>query len=206
MADAALGRPLTRPAEGSRADKRWAQILDAAVARFAREGFHGASMASIAEEAGMSVGQIYRHFANKEAIIAAIVERDADETAAHCASLQVEPDALVESIVTDLEAAMNGESLQGGAPLRLEVLAEAARNPRMAALVQGADARLRAAARQAFTHTLGGRADPQSIESRLDIIAMLFDGAASRSIKNPNTNTRATAEALKPLLRLLFEG
>ena len=41
-----------------RAGKRCEQVLDAAAACFRRRGFHGASMAEISREAGMSVGHI----------------------------------------------------------------------------------------------------------------------------------------------------
>ena len=58
--------------ERSRADLRRAQILEAAHECFSREGFHAASMASIAAQADLSVGQIYRYFENKEAVIEAI--------------------------------------------------------------------------------------------------------------------------------------
>src|ERR1700736_3751073 len=54
---------------------RPAQILDAAVACFAKRGFHQASMHDISAEAGISVGLIYRYFQNKEAVIAAMADR-----------------------------------------------------------------------------------------------------------------------------------
>ena len=41
---------------------------------FAKHGFHQASMHDISAEAGISVGLIYRYFANKEAVIAAMAE------------------------------------------------------------------------------------------------------------------------------------
>lgn len=49
------------------AETRRQQIVDAASACARRSGFHGASMAEIAQTAGLSVGQIYRYFENKEA-------------------------------------------------------------------------------------------------------------------------------------------
>ena len=54
-------------------------MLDAAAICFRNHGFHGASMAQISKTAGMSPGHIYHYFDNKEAIIAAIVERDMEE-------------------------------------------------------------------------------------------------------------------------------
>ena len=47
-------------------EARREQILDAACDCVRRAGFHGASMAEIAQAAGVSVGQIYRYFENKE--------------------------------------------------------------------------------------------------------------------------------------------
>src|ERR1700736_6711170 len=55
------------------------QILDAAVACFAKRGFHQASMHDISAEAGISVGLIYRYFHNKEAVIAAMADRHKKE-------------------------------------------------------------------------------------------------------------------------------
>src|ERR1041385_4984849 len=58
---------------------RRTQILDAAVACFAKRGFHQASMHDISAEAGISVGLIYRYFHNKEAVIAAMADRHKKE-------------------------------------------------------------------------------------------------------------------------------
>jgi len=48
------------------------QIMDAAVACFAREGFHRTTMQDIVAETGLSAGAIYRYFPAKEDIVAAI--------------------------------------------------------------------------------------------------------------------------------------
>ncbi|MGI9246190.1 MAG: TetR/AcrR family transcriptional regulator, partial [Steroidobacteraceae bacterium] len=66
-------------APASRADAQRDRILSAALKCFIGHGFHAASMASIAEEAGMSAGLIYRYFENKHAIVLAIVERQLEE-------------------------------------------------------------------------------------------------------------------------------
>lgn len=47
-------------------------ILQVARATFAERGFHKASVARIAEEAGVSVGLLYYHFANKEGLYRAV--------------------------------------------------------------------------------------------------------------------------------------
>ena len=48
------------------------QILGAAAACFAREGFHRTSMQDIVGECGVSAGLVYRYFASKDEMIAAI--------------------------------------------------------------------------------------------------------------------------------------
>src|SRR6476646_5792128 len=58
---------------------RKAQILEAAIVCFAKRGFHQTSMHDISAEAGISVGLIYRYFANKEAVISAMANRHKKE-------------------------------------------------------------------------------------------------------------------------------
>ena len=48
------------------------QIMDAAIACFARDGFHRTTMQDIVAETGLSAGAIYRYFPAKEDIVAAI--------------------------------------------------------------------------------------------------------------------------------------
>ena len=50
-------------------------ILDAAVALFRTEGFHGAGIDDIGAAAGISGPGVYRHFANKHALLVAMSER-----------------------------------------------------------------------------------------------------------------------------------
>jgi len=50
-------------------------ILAAAIAAYGRVGSHGFSMRVVAAEAGITATAIYRHFADKEALVQAMVER-----------------------------------------------------------------------------------------------------------------------------------
>jgi len=54
--------------EGIRKDKR-KLILDSALIVFAKKGYHSASIANIANEAGISKGLIYNYFKSKEEIL-----------------------------------------------------------------------------------------------------------------------------------------
>jgi AcrR family transcriptional regulator len=57
-----------------RAERRQ-QILQAAANVFARKGLSDATIADIAAKAGISHGLLYRHFASKEEVFAAIIEQ-----------------------------------------------------------------------------------------------------------------------------------
>lgn len=62
------------------------RILDAAATVFARYGYRRASMDAVAAEAGLSRQGLYRHFAAKDALFAAVVEdinRGAEAAAAN---------------------------------------------------------------------------------------------------------------------------
>ena len=61
----------------SHADIRSAEILASVRQAFVDKGFDGASMQDLARAAGMSVGNFYRYFASKSAIIQALILQDA---------------------------------------------------------------------------------------------------------------------------------
>lgn len=60
-------------------EPRSAEILESIKGTFAAKGFEGASMQDLARAAGMSAGNFYRYFPSKDAIVAALVERDLAE-------------------------------------------------------------------------------------------------------------------------------
>src|ERR1700709_1094487 len=106
-------------------EARRQQILEAACDCVRRAGFHGASMAEIAQAAGLSVGQIYRYFENKEAIVAAIVARDMAEMRDKFSALQNSGEPLREGIIDGCVRSMNDQYDLERSALMLEVLAEA---------------------------------------------------------------------------------
>lgn len=69
-------------AEALSPEKR-AQILDGAAAIFARDGYEGASMSRIAQEANVSKGTLYNHFEGKAQLFAAFVEQQCSRKLSH---------------------------------------------------------------------------------------------------------------------------
>ncbi len=50
------------------------QIVDSAARLFARQGYHGTSMAELAAATGLTKGAFYHHFGSKEALFFAVVQ------------------------------------------------------------------------------------------------------------------------------------
>ncbi|MBW6437506.1 TetR/AcrR family transcriptional regulator [Actinoplanes hulinensis] len=64
---------MPRVTDEHRAGRR-AEILAAAARVFAVKGFHGASMADLITESGLSAGAVYSYFRSKEELIAAVAD------------------------------------------------------------------------------------------------------------------------------------
>jgi AcrR family transcriptional regulator len=69
------------------------QLLDAALAVFARQGFDGASVRDIAAEAQVAPGLLYYYFPSKQAVLQALFERSAGLVMAAFAHAAAVPDA-----------------------------------------------------------------------------------------------------------------
>ena len=191
-----------------RALARRQQVLDAAAECFRRRGFHAASMAEIAKTAGMSPGHIYNLFENKDDIIAAIVERDCEEVLGRIAEFQQEED-LLQTMLASTEQAIDEHSQVAEAALQLEVLAEASRNPKLAAVVQQSEALVNRKAQELIRQSLGEQADklpPGEIQGRALLLGALFNGLTVLSVRQPAMTQHAPAMALvmRRMLRVLM--
>jgi AcrR family transcriptional regulator len=75
-----MAQSLSLPAPAAAfADQRITGILQAVRRAFAEKGFDGASMQDLARTAGMSVGNFYRYFPSKAAIVEALIAGDLAE-------------------------------------------------------------------------------------------------------------------------------
>lgn len=127
----------------SRAEQRRRTLMDAARKLFIERGFHATGMAQIAKQSGIAIGQIYRDFACKEDIVAALVQTD-------CTRL-MNYRAIEEAVARGDAAAARrwiGEFVQPSddvddARLFAEIIAESSRNARIAAIFTTLQADLR---------------------------------------------------------------
>ena len=63
------------PAKQDRSERTISALIDAAAVLFAEKGAEATSIAEIAKEAGCSVGAVYHHFEDKNALLRALVNR-----------------------------------------------------------------------------------------------------------------------------------
>lgn len=193
----------THPSRPSPESRRQ-QILDAACERVRQSGFHGASMADIAKAAGLSVGQIYRYFENKEAIIAAIVAQDLAEMRDKFAEMESRPGALLDAIEAHLPEGIDKCFDPRRATLALEVVAEAARNPKVAAIVRAADDQERALAQTMMGRDRKPEWSEAEFKARCEVVGMIFDGLLMRGVNHPDLDREALADVLRSTVRHLL--
>jgi AcrR family transcriptional regulator len=117
------------------------QILDAALACFARQGFHATPMQAIFEESGLSPGAVYRYFEGKEEIVQAIAEETLGGLAVALESGQpASPGEVFERMLDVIETVeLRDQRLR----LALQVWGEAVVNPRVGRFVRAVVAGLR---------------------------------------------------------------
>jgi AcrR family transcriptional regulator len=120
-------------------DQRSAEILDRVRYAFAEKGFDGTSMQDLARAAGISVGNFYRYFPSKAAIVEALIARDLQEIEAEFGSVSASADpkaALRDAILRH----MNGDYCEG--QMMAEISAAALRKPEVGAIVALMEARV----------------------------------------------------------------
>ena len=189
-----LAKENKRPIKELRDQLRRDQIVAAARACVVRHGFHAASMGQIAAEAQMSVGQIYRYFPSKEAIVHAIVER----IVAHRLEWMINRQERVDfaAVFANRTVIHKSDDEQSDRILLLEITAEATRNAAVAEIVREADRRIHTQA-VALVRTDYPELSEEEAIARVEFIAVLSEGTAFRRV----TQQRADPALLEALYR-----
>lgn len=172
-----------RTIDPARQQARRQQILEAAIACFMRKGFHATRTAEICAQAGMSPGNLFHYFPNKEAIIAAIVEEDQRETAERFVAAGRASD-LYQALLDIVDDSLRMLADPVYTRIGLEVLAEAVRNPEVFACVaQGEEVRKAELARLLAAAVERGQVRLAMPPARAaDWVLLLLDGAFGRAM------------------------
>lgn len=158
---------------------RRAQLLEAAKTCFREKGFHPTRMAEIAEQAGISVGLVYRYFPSKQAVVEAIVRDDLDAQRRFFEELfAAYPDDPVAALEHGAAGYVHHVTDRDRTALMLEVASEVIRNPAMRAC----DAETREQLYEMFRSRLRGKGkkgmSDTEIEARVQLLGALITGLA----------------------------
>lgn len=114
-------------------DPRTVEILAGVRRAFAQKGFDGASMQDLARACGMSVGNFYRYFPSKAAIVAAMILRDQAELETSFRDIIGSPDPL-SALRAGLRQRIGQGSCDGEAQLWAEMTAASLRKADISAV------------------------------------------------------------------------
>ena len=185
------------------ADARKEQVLAAASRCFARAGFHKTTMPELAQEARMSIGNIYGYFENKESIIIALVTHIVEQMK----SQMLETASRFTSSVGFLRAQVRLHVHERYDPenciLSAEVLAEVYRNETVAEAMRQLDSEMRE-----LTARLC-RADrpdlsAEEVRNGVNLLFMAIYGYAKSKALCPDLKEEASLAALDLLIDYLF--
>ena len=191
----------------SRSEIRRRKIIETARRLFVERGFHATGVAQIARDSGIAVGQMYRDFASKEDIVAALAKED-------CVTF-LQADTLktaicrsdTESTVTWLLALLDlDDQDRGKTRLFAEIVAESARNDRIAAIFNSIQLELRATIMQALAQLAP---DPALEDQRHQLTSLLLTftyGLLHHQLMTPDLDVKPIVGVMRTIIRTEVEA
>lgn len=199
------------PPQSDNAADRRQQILHAAMVCFAKCGFHQTSMHNISEEAGISVGLIYRYFPSKEAVIGALAEEHKKELHDLLERARLAP-TLLDSLEILLTAHCCEDNPQMHCAFVVDLFAEAGRNPSIANLVRDVLETGMAGVTDVIARAPEMRDPPHGLTPR-EVTELIFATARGSMMRDVLEHAQVSAnerrerqlKVVRQLWRLLFE-
>jgi TetR/AcrR family transcriptional regulator, repressor for uid operon len=175
-----------RKADPELQNRRRAEILAGAHQCFLKSGFHQTSMQTIAAASGLSMGLLYRYFANKEAIIEAVAQQDQE---AACAAITGLPDGgdVISAWTDFISEIAKIASAPDYMALTTEIVAEANRSPKILAVLHHNDRLMMAAIMDKLTRQqkAGSLVLPDGAESAAEALMLVVEGLTARDYLQP---------------------
>jgi AcrR family transcriptional regulator len=204
-----MSEAVTKPdkAEAHRLAQR-RRILAAAQERFIESGFHSASMAEIAESAGVSAGLIYRYFENKNAIILEIINAQLAIATQRIREMR-NTDDLAGGIVAYFEAYDDVNEGTMSAALFLEIGAEATRDAEIAKALNHFDSRIRDEFVDWFKRSMdqgGYGLDARTAKQRALSLTILLDGIKVRKAREPGLDRDLLRRSVEEMMKSIEPG
>ncbi len=190
------------PVVPDHSEDRRRQILRAAMACFARRGFHLTTMNDISADAQISVGLIYRYFENKNAIILAIIEQQLTVARRRIRELH-SSENLSKRILDYFNEREPGDDNSMNTALYMEISAQATRDPQIAKALQSYDVTVCSELGDWLRRSKedGGCGLPETIvPARALLLLCLIEGLKRRGPRGPALDRRMLKKTLDEIL------
>jgi len=187
-------------------DHRAVEILEGVRLAFAEKGFDGASMQDLARACGMSVGNFYRYFPSKAAIVAALVTRDLAEVESGFRFIIESPDPM-SALRAELKNRIIEDQCQSDGQLWAEMAAASLRKPEIAEITQQMEAEVKTYLAAVFARVLGISEEDaqQSYSAHATLLVMMIKASAMQRSANPQEREHLTSLTIRTVNRILDE-
>lgn len=180
-------------------------IIDAAIRCFAVKGFHSTSTAEICHEAGMSPGNVFHYFPNKNSIIEAIALEDAQLLDDIFCRYETEEEC-IQAIIDLMKEIIELYNHPEYARISIEIFAEASRNASIHEIFieneRNNKQRLIAMLKNGIKKgQIDSTLEPEKIATWLLVIA---DGSMGRNVIDPEFNERENQIMLEVMLKKML--
>jgi AcrR family transcriptional regulator len=166
--------------------QRREQILQAAMACFARQGYHATSMDDVVRQCGLSVGAIYSYFTSKEELFLALCDYRTEQTLNYLNDLFRTPGPMVDKFTeaVDFFFRQLSEDLVPLARVSVEFLSEAAKSERLKERQQRRCDTIRQFLRWLLTEArmTGNIREDLDLDAAVDLMMALNEGIVLMSV------------------------
>lgn len=177
-------------------ETRLREIVECAERNFADKGFQGAGISGIAKDCGISVGHLYHYFACKEELIKAVVDKELLRQAESLSAFEdLSAENMRQAVIELVISIAFAEKDPFRTVLNFEILAEAQRNPAVAALLHEHDARIR----NKFSAVLE-RAGFDEPCKRTELLFTVFSGLPARALRHPEQEQAGLLDLMKSVI------
>ena len=187
-------------------DTRTSEILSGVRRAFVEKGFDGGAMQDLARAAGMSVGNFYRYFPSKAAIVEALITRDLVEVETEFSAIEKAPDPM-ERLRSALHSRVRENMCEGEGQLWAEIGAAALRKPEIGAISQQMENQILRHLTAAFGLATGLPRDVAAARynAHARLIMLLVKGVSMNAPDAGPQGAQLTALILRTLDRTLDE-
>jgi len=187
-------------------ETRRQHILDAAIACFARKGFHQTTMEEIGQEAGLSPAVAYRYFDSKEDIILATIQDSLNRSGRFFESERENTLSVFEQMLDDHLHRLEQPGRDKYYKVRVQFWAEALQNPKVAEKAS----LLRQAAQDQLIAVIKKGQEKGQINPDLDALAVslsissIYDGFVLQWLADPSVDIWQHRAVFMAMIRGLF--